>query len=105
MRLGDIVGLTLGSLLAQLLALAGCRIARLSLFQTYIVVTIIGDLWLIGRYEHLANRRGWLRVQGRFNVIFAWKVSFRRRFSGSEARAPRVPAAQPCATRLQLGRA
>jgi uncharacterized protein len=65
-RLWNIVGLVLGSLLAQLIAFVPCRIAGLAAFPTYIVVATAGDLWLIGRYERLADRRGWQSVQGRF---------------------------------------
>jgi membrane protease YdiL (CAAX protease family) len=64
--LWNIVGLVLGSLLAQLIAFVPCQVAGLAPFPTYIVIGTAGNLWVIGRYDRLAGRRGWQSVQGRF---------------------------------------
>jgi len=71
MRLRNIVGLVLGSLLAQLIAFVPCRIAGLSLFPTYIVVMTAGNLWLICRYARLTERRRWQSMQARFAPVGA----------------------------------
>jgi membrane protease YdiL (CAAX protease family) len=68
-RLRDILGITLGMFFLQFAAFAVCQGVQLSPFMTYIVVTAIGDLWWMVRYDQLAYRRGWQRVQFRFAPV------------------------------------
>jgi membrane protease YdiL (CAAX protease family) len=68
-RLRDMLGITLGMFFLQFIVLSVCQGRHVSLFMTYIVVTAIGDLWWMVRYDQLAYRRGWQSVQFRFAPV------------------------------------
>jgi len=76
MSLWPLVRLVLGSILVQIIAVVFCQGARLSLFWTFVVVAISGDLWLVLRYELLSGRLGWPNVRSRFSPVESKRLLF-----------------------------
>jgi hypothetical protein len=65
----DIAKLVIGANIAGLFSAIGPVVGHLSFFWTLVISSSVSSLWIVGRYRHVAQLRGWKSLGTQFGPV------------------------------------